>query len=108
MDLKLTDRCEKKLVEIAKKRGTISYSELAAHLGVASQGVGPYLNAIYSDAVMSRGLPDLTLLAVYRGTNYGRFHSRGLPTQSVVFDPSNPEHRRIYDRDRERVYKQWG
>lgn len=103
----LIDRCREKLIEVSKRWGTITYGELAAHLGVANQSVGGYLNAVYHDLVVDQGLPDLTLLAVYSGTEYGRYNSRGLPAQSVEFDADDPNQRAMYDSDRERVYQRW-
>src|SRR5690242_1894567 len=105
MNPQLITRCRNRLIEVSRRRGTITYGQLAAHLGIANQSVGPYLNAVYDDLVINSGLPDLTLLAVYSGTKYGRYNSRGLPARSVVFDPHDPAHRRIYDSDRELVYQ---
>jgi predicted ArsR family transcriptional regulator len=107
MNPKLVARCREKLIKVAKQKGTITYGEMAAHLGMANQAVGPYLNALYDDLVIKSRLPDLTLLAVYSGTKYGKYNSRGRPAQSVEFDPNHQDHRRIYDSDRELVYQHW-
>jgi hypothetical protein len=107
MNPTLIARCRDKLIEVSKKRGTITYGDLAAYLGVANRSVGKYLNAIYKDLVVRSKLPDLTLLAVYSGTNYGRYNSRGLPAQSVVFNPNKQDDCSTYDADRERVYQHW-
>jgi hypothetical protein len=102
MNTDLVIRCRNKLIEVARQRGIITYGELAKYLGVANQSVGHYLDAIYNDLVIKFGLPDLTLLAVYKGTKYGRYNSRGLPAQSVEFDPEDgsPPHLRRRPRTR--------
>lgn len=107
MDPTLIALCQNKLIEVSKRRETITYGELAGYLGVANQSVGKYLNAIYENLVVNSKFPDLTLLAVYRGSRYGRYNSRGLPAQTVKFDPENPDHCRRYDSDRELVYQRW-
>jgi len=107
MDPQLVGRCRERLIQVSRQRGTITYGELAAHLGVANQSIGGYLNAVYNDLVVSQDLPDLTLLAVYSGTQYGRYNSRGGVAQSEAFDPNDPNQCAMYDADRERVYRQW-
>jgi hypothetical protein len=107
VDSELVARCRDRLIQVARQRGTITYGALAAHLGVIPQAVGKYLNAVYNDLVVEQGLPDLTLLAVYSGTEYGRYNSRGGAAQSVTFNPDNPSQRALYDADRERVYQHW-
>lgn len=107
MNPELIARCRDKLIEVSRQQGTIDYGELAAHLGVANQSVGRYLNGVYKDLVVDQGLPDLTLLVVYSGTNYGKYNSRGLVAQSVKFDPDDPKQRALYDNDRELVYQRW-
>lgn len=107
MNQRLIARCRDKLIEASRRRGTITYGELAAHLGVANQSVGAYLNAVYNDLVIAQGLPDVTLLAVYSGTQYGRYNSRGSAAQSVGFNPADSSQRALYDNDRESVYQHW-
>jgi len=99
-------RCRAKLEETARKRDLISYSKLASHMGIANQGVGPYLNAIYQEET-ELDHPDLTLVAVYAGTRYGRFNSRGGPAQSVKVNPDKPEDRQKYDDEVKRVWDFW-
>lgn len=99
--------CRDKLIQVSRQRSTIAYSELAAHLRVARQSIGPCLTAVYNDLVLGRGLPDLTLLVVYKGTPYGAFNSRGSSAQSVKFDPTDPDQCTLYDADRTEVYKYW-
>jgi hypothetical protein len=105
MDQQRVDRCREILIEVAKQRGTITYGALAGRLGVANVGVTPYLNAVYNDLVIDQGLPDLTLLAVSSGSQYGRYNSRGSEAQSVPFNPSDPSQRALYDADRQAVYQ---
>lgn len=101
-------RCREKLIAVAKKRDVISFGDLAKHIGVPAQSIGRYLNAVYNDLVVTQDLPDLTLVAVKSGSHYGRYNSTGAPAQSVVFDESNLDARELYDKERERVYQQWG
>ena len=84
----------------------ITYGDLAAHLGVANQSVGPFLNAIYREEVEA-GRPDITLLAVYAGTNYGRYNSRGKRAQSIRVDPKDVTQCRTYDADVTLVHEFW-
>ena len=107
MNPRLVARCRDKLIEISRRRSTITYGELATHLGVANLSIGKYLNAVYNDLVVNQGLPEVTLLAVRKGTQYGWYHSRGGAAQSVEFDPADPRQRALYDSDRERVYGHW-
>lgn len=107
MNAELVARCREKLIEVARRKGTITYGELARYLGVAAQSIGKYLNPVYDDLVVARGLPDLTLLAVRSGSEYGRYNSQGLSAQSVEFDPNDPDHRELYDKERKRVYEHW-
>ncbi len=107
MDPELVDACRDRLIKVSRERGTITYGELAAHLRVANQSVGHYLNSVYNDLVVNSGLPDLTLLAVYSGTGYGRYNSQGRPAQSVEFDPNDQAQRARYDNDRDLVYQHW-
>jgi hypothetical protein len=107
MNPELIARCRDKLIEVSRRRLTITYGELAAYLGVANQSVGAYLNAVYNDLVIGQGLPDVTLLAVYSSTQYGRYNSRGSTAQSVEFNPADPSQRTLYDNDRESVYQHW-
>jgi hypothetical protein len=107
VDPEIVARCRERLIQVARARGTISYGELAQYLGVANQYVGGYLNVIYNELVIAQGSPDLTLLAVYSGTRYGRYNSRGEAAQSAAFDPNDPNQRALYDDDRECVYQHW-
>lgn len=106
IDKQRVDRCRTKLIEVARSRGTINYGDLAKLLGVANQSVGPYLNAIYDDEI-AHGRPDLTVVAVYSDTGFGRYNSRGGPAQSVRVDPNNPADVRAYMDELDRVYKEW-
>jgi hypothetical protein len=106
MNTGLLKRCRDKLVAIAHKGERIPYSELAKHVGVANQGLRPYLNQIYEEEI-ALAHPDLTLVAVYVGTKYGRYNSRGAEAQSVQIDPSNAADVAAYEADVARVYQHW-
>jgi hypothetical protein len=107
VDDALLNKCRKKLIETAAARTNITYSEMAAHLGIANQGPWrEFLNAIYREE-MSSQRPDLTLVLVYANTRYGRYCSLGNPEQSKRVDPNNEADVRAYDAERERVYKHW-
>jgi hypothetical protein len=103
LDAGIVLRCRAKLVDVARKRGKITYGQLANHLGVANQSVGLYLNAIYKDEIAT-GYPDLTLVVVYKETGYGRYNSRGRQPQSIKIDPNNKADRQVYDNDLRKVY----
>jgi hypothetical protein len=45
MNKEIMERCRAKLIEVARVRGTITYSDLAGFLGVANQSVGVYLDS---------------------------------------------------------------
>ena len=51
MDRRIMGRCRDKLIEVARVRGTITYSDLARDLNVASQSVGVYLDSIYEEEI---------------------------------------------------------
>lgn len=100
--------CRDILIEVSRRRSTITYGELARRLGVGDgRNVTPYLDAVYNDVVINQGLPHLTLLVVYSGTHYGNYNSRGGPARSVVVVPTNPVQLAAYDADRELVYRHW-
>ena len=104
--------CRKKLTEVARSysperncRPTIYYGELAIHLGVANQGVGKYLTEIYEQLRKSDPkAPDLTVVAVYKQTDYGCYNSRGGPSRSVRVDSNDAVDRKQYDNELSRVY----
>lgn len=70
--------CRRKLIEVAKARGKIAYSDLARHLGVANQWKGweALLGEIY-DQEIREGRPDITLVVVYKATGLGRLGTPG-------------------------------
>jgi hypothetical protein len=103
MDTERLNKCRSKLVEVAAARSRITYGELAAHLGVANQSVGPYLNSIYREEVTAER-PDLTLVVVYADTGFGRYNSGGGPAQSVKVDPQNLDDVKAYNEHLARVY----
>jgi len=90
-------------VATAKKHARIPYGDLARHVGVANQGLGPYLDRIYKDE-LANAAPDLTLVAVYSGTEYGRYNSRGRQPKTIKVNPNNPAHVRAYEAELNRVY----
>src|SRR5205807_10456161 len=94
------DKCRQKLIEVAKARQTIYYSELARHLGMENQDpvIGNYLDTIYEDETRS-GRPDLTLVVVYKKTRLVRFNYRGKPTRTVTVDEANLNHLASYVRE---------
>ena len=106
IDQGLVLRCRARLIDVAKKRSRIPYSDLAKYLRVANQSVGLYLNAIYKDEI-AVGRPDLTLVAVYADTGYGRYNSRGRQPQSIEVDPKNPSDVRAYAAELNKVYAEW-
>jgi hypothetical protein len=106
IDQKLVDSCRATLIEVARSKRTIPYSELAKVLGVANQSVGQYLNKIYKQE-MAACRPDLTVVTVYAETGMGRYNSRGGPAQSVRVDPNNNEDVKAYKEELSRVYEQW-
>jgi hypothetical protein len=106
IDKRITDRCKKRLIEVARRNGRIQYGVLASQLGVASQSVGRYLNAIY-DEETALGHPDLTLVVVYSETGMGRFNSKGGPAQSIRVNPNNKSDVKAYNAELARVYGHW-
>jgi hypothetical protein len=60
-------------------------------------------DAIYKDETAARR-PDLTLVAVYSETGYGRYNSRGRQSRSVKVDPKNPTDVQIYEAELRKVY----
>jgi len=92
-------KCIETLKEVASKNEKITYEELELHTGISKQSPRKYLDAIWRLTAQAR-LPDLTVVVVRKGKDYG---SR-LPASDKVFDPNDPEHRRIYDRELDRVY----
>jgi hypothetical protein len=100
-------RCRDKLIAVARERKTVPYGELARHIGVANQGLTPYLNAIYNEE-MSSGRPDLTLVAVYLKTGFGRYNSEGAVAQSVIVDHRDAAQVAKYKQELARVYRHWG
>lgn len=103
LDAGIVLRCRAKLIDVAKKHAKITYGELTKHLGVANQSVGQYLDAIYRDEIAA-GRPDLTLVAVYKETGYGRYNSRGGQPRSIKVDPNNPADVRAYDAELRKVH----
>jgi len=103
VDQTLLAHCRLILIDTARNNRKIAYSKLASLLGVANQSVGKYLNEIYKDEI-AKGHPDLTLVAVYSGTEYGNYNSRGARPQSFKIDPKNESHVRDYDTELRRVY----
>lgn len=99
-------KCRSKLIETAKARSKITYGVLAAHIGANNQALTPFLNAIYREEIAANR-PDLTLVAVYAATNFGKYNSRGGAPQSVRVDPQNPEDVRIYNEQLAKVYECW-
>jgi hypothetical protein len=87
MDPGVAVRCREKLVEVARQERTITYGELAAHIGIENQGPWAILDEIYNEETAAQR-PDLTLLIVYADTGYPPFISRGGPARSVKFDPN--------------------
>ena len=106
MNPDLKPRCRDKLLEVAKRRETISYAELAAHLGIANQGPWDLLDDLYREEI-DAGRPDLTLVVVYSDTGLGRYHSKGGPARSVKVDPVNSDHVRAYQEGLNRIYEHW-
>ena len=98
--------CRAALEEAAKSRTHVAYSSLAKIVGVANQGLRPYLQAIYESEMAARH-PDLTLVAVYANTRYGRYNSRGGDAQSIRVDPQNAADVAAYEADLEQVYEFW-
>jgi hypothetical protein len=102
----LLNRCRSKLFEVARRGKQISYGDLAKHVGVINQGLGPYLDAIYLEEIR-QDHPDVTLVAVYSGTKFGRYNSRGRAPKSIKVDPENPTDIANYNAELKRVYKHW-
>lgn len=103
-DLKV--RCRAKLVEVAKRRDRIKYSDLAKHLGIANQGPWGMLHELYREEVKA-GRPDVTLVVVYASTGYGKFNSEGGPAGSVKVDTNDPQQCQAYDKALEQVWGYW-
>jgi hypothetical protein len=99
-------RCRSKLIEVAKHRGTITYAELAAHLGIANQGPWGMLDDIYGEEIVA-GHPDLTLVVVYSQTGLGRYNSEGAHVRSVKVDPGDSNQVKAYREALARVYEYW-
>src|SRR6476619_8076073 len=106
MDRRIMERCRDKLIEVARVRGTITYSDLARVLNVVSQSVGVYLDPIYEEEI-AQGCPDLTVVGVYSKTGMGRYNSRGRQVRSVKVDPNNDDDVRAYRNELNRVYEHW-
>jgi hypothetical protein len=106
MDTIYLDKCRSKLREVARAGDRISYSSLAAHLGIESRGTGPYLIAIYEEE-MKAGRPDITLVVVYAQTGFGRYNSHGGPATGTEVDPDNPADVRAYREQLAKVYEYW-
>lgn len=96
-------QCRAVLVKVAEEHGKITYSDLGKEVGLPPQSAGMYLDAIY-EAEVSAGRPDLTLVVVSKATGFGPYVSLGGPTKSVKFDAKNPDHRKRYDDELNRVY----
>lgn len=101
------EKCKNKLIEVARARDLITYGDLAAHVGVANQGIGTYLKSIYNEETRRLEHPDLTLVAVSAKTRFGRFNSKGRPAQSVTVDPDNPHDVRKYEEQLAKVCEHW-
>jgi hypothetical protein len=69
MNFDLITRWGDRLIEVAKRHETITFGDLAKHLGIASQGPWTMLDEIYDDEIAA-GRPDLTLLVVRAATGY--------------------------------------
>ena len=69
MDPELIARCRDRLIQVAGQRRTITYTELAAHLGIQPQGPWDFLDEIYRQEIAAER-PDLTLLLVYADSGY--------------------------------------
>jgi hypothetical protein len=106
MNPDVKSRCRNKLIEVAERRGTITYGELATHLGIANQGPWDVLDELYKEETDARR-PDLTLVVVYSDTGFGRYNSEGASTRSVKVDPKNPDQVRAYREALARVYEHW-
>jgi hypothetical protein len=88
--------------------GTITYGALAGTLGVANQGVGLYLDEIYEEEIEGRDHSDLTTVAVYADTGFGRFNSQGAAVRSRIVNPNDAHDREMYREELLRVYAEWG
>jgi hypothetical protein len=104
LDREIIERCKSRLIAVASARDTIKYSELAAHLGIANQSIGRYLNEIYVNET-ALGHPDITLVAVYAHTGLGRNNSKG--AQSIIVEPDNAHDVATYKAGLKRVYDHW-
>lgn len=78
MDDERFEKCYQTLIEVARGRGIIPYSDLAKILGVPNQWSGweQLLGRIY-DAERKENRPDLTLVVVYKDTMMGRIGTPG-------------------------------
>jgi hypothetical protein len=106
IDKRITNKCKARLIAVARADKRIPYGELAKSIGVANQSVGRYLNAIYEEEI-ALGHPDVTLVAVYKKTGWGRFNSRGGPAQSFGVDPNKRSDVKAYEAELARVYAHW-
>jgi hypothetical protein len=101
------EKCRTKLIEVARAKSTITYRELGRHLGLPTQSAGKYLDGIYKDE-MSAGNPDLSLVVVYAGTEYGPYLSLGEPAKKIKMKRKNPEMCAKYKAELKKVYEHWG
>lgn len=107
MDPELTTRCRERLIEVARQRQTITYGELAAHLGIENQGPWDMLDEIYDQDTAAKN-PDLTLLIVYADSGYPPYISRGGPARSVRFDPTKMAHLEAWAAELNHIYERYG
>lgn len=103
IDQRKIESCRSILIDVAGRGDRIPYGSIAKSLGIANQSIGRYLNAIY-EVEITNGRPDLTLVAVYKDTKYGRFNSQGKAPQSKLIDPNNADDVRAYEMELARVY----
>ena len=102
----IKERCRTKLIEVAKRGATITYGDLAAHLGIASRGPWRMLDEIYREE-WAAGRQHLPLVVVYSDTGLGKYNSEGGPARSVKVDPENADQVRRYRADLKEVYDYW-
>jgi len=107
LDKEIVSRCCDKLKFLAMKGERITYGELALYLGVTNQSVGEYLNEVY-EAEIRLGDHDLTLLAHYSNSWFGKCNSHGLVPQSIGVDPDNLAEVKAYKNDLKDLFSHWG